>query len=1210
MIYFLWGMAIRLLLRILVIIVLFAAGAGLALLQVPYVQRTLFEWGMQQWEAHKGIHLEVEEFYGFPPFYITAKEVTYVEDGTPWIYSPQVSVSFSPLELLLKRIVFTRMTVEDPVILRRVAKETEPTPSNWSLHFNNVEVRNLHVGRDLLDILPDNTFSRKVKSLPVLNVEGTASIYFAVNEWSVDALVFEGENETYLHLYGKKNLSPAELAIDFKFEEDKRGGLFASLAFPHPTLDLKGDASLSGNFQTWRKLFNEQIAHAPPLTGSVSLEGTGSENPLISPLKITSKVALSGERSLVFAGLKLELPFFSSEGTLALSPTLQIKQGQFNTELNLLPLGKKEGWDLEGSLKGTLFLEGSFPEPKLSLEFNEQAFSLHKEQVILHAMKLALSGPLEKVQGEISLRAEYQGEQAHLESKLQWQDTDLHLAHLQVESSVGELAGDLTILTSERLLKGRLEGRWKEIYKIASAFGYPYSGSLQMALSFQPEKEPNSDAFLQGSKGSLILHNTQISPLKADLLSFDFDLVALPSFPYFRGKLDAGTKRLRWRCFEIEEAFFSTGLDPQQEQNPYHFQLSGKRDRTFAIQGSGLWKTPTLSTNELVGHLDKFSVEMENSQFLLAQPTAFQLGINSFSLTSFELLLSDSHQKTQQGNLFFTISKTEKALNSNWEANDIPLALVHELCPGFHLTGFLSGHGKLETSRGNVIGKSEFLFTELNSTEIPLSSPVDLSLSINLTPSELSLFGESLSANQPFGSLFLTTPLTFDASTLTPTFKEPAPLKGKVSFSGRVGPAATFFLEDRHRVSGNVDLAMDIAGTLDEPQLIGRANFTNGQYESLQTGFTLKDISFLLEGKGNELILKNLSANMGPSKTLQGEGLLHLNIPNHFPYWLKLRPDNLTLFQNDFANVSIKGAVSLEGDLQSAVLKGDITFSEVDISIPKKLPTILPELEVTYLDENGRPYIPLVKVEEKQTPSRYPITLDISAKSRGSLFLKGRGLDSEWRGSLQATGSVYEPIIHGVFKIKRGTFELAGKQMRITQGTLTLNGTPQQASVSVQAEKQLDNVKVYASLKGPVKNPQLNLYSSPDLPRAEIVSLFLFNKHTANISAAEGLQLVQTLNTLSGAEGSTNIIGNIQRVVGIDRLNVDSTLVEETGERHYLVHAGKYIFKGVLLSFNKCINSAHQSLGLEFGLIRNVKLEAELSADGQSMISLKWQYDY
>jgi hypothetical protein len=389
---------IKLLLRILILTVVFLAGALIAVLQVPYVQRSLFVWGMEQWEKNKGIHIEAEEFYGFPPFYITAKEVTYVEDGVPWIYAPKVSVSFSPLELLFKQIVFTRITIEDPVIFRRIAKEMDVnTPSNWALHFNNVEVRNLRLGKDLLDILPQNLFSERVKALPLLDLEGSAFVYFKTNEWSVDANVFEGDTKTALHLYGKKELFPTTLAISLNFEEDRRGGLFARLALPHPTLDVKGEAKLEGDFRTWKKLFNEQLPNFSPLTGSITLEGTGKESPLLGPIRISSHTTLSGERALLLTNLNLHSPLLSAEGILDLSPTLQIKQGLFDTELSLAPLAKKQNGNLEGSLKGKFSLAGSFPDPMLLWELNEQSFTFHKEQILLHAMKLAFKGTVDKI---------------------------------------------------------------------------------------------------------------------------------------------------------------------------------------------------------------------------------------------------------------------------------------------------------------------------------------------------------------------------------------------------------------------------------------------------------------------------------------------------------------------------------------------------------------------------------------------------------------------------------------------------------------------------------------------------------------------------------------------------------------------------------------------------------------------------------------------
>ena len=59
----------------------------------------------------------------------------------------------------------------------------------------------------------------------------------------------------------------------------------------------------------------------------------------------------------------------------------------------------------------------------------------------------------------------------------------------------------------------------------------------------------------------------------------------------------------------------------------------------------------------------------------------------------------------------------------------------------------------------------------------------------------------------------------------------------------------------------------------------------------------------------------------------------------------------------------------------------------------------------------------------------------------GKVFVRGNGLNSEWAGQLQVTGSPEAPIVSGSLRPIRGGFSFAGKSFSLRSGSVQFDGT-------------------------------------------------------------------------------------------------------------------------------------------------------------------------
>ena len=233
------------------------------------------------------------------------------------------------------------------------------------------------------------------------------------------------------------------------------------------------------------------------------------------------------------------------------------------------------------------------------------------------------------------------------------------------------------------------------------------------------------------------------------------------------------------------------------------------------------------------------------------------------------------------------------------------------------------------------------------------------------------------------------------------------------------------------------------------------------------------------------------------------------------------------------------------------------------------------------------------------------VALDIIIEMPGRVFVRGRGLDSEWGGRLSVQGTSAEPLVSGEVKVVRGQLSVVGKPFKLKEGKVTLpKAAGSEPQLDVTAVNEGKDLIVTANLSGPPSKLDLELTSVPELPRDEIISRVLFGKSAASLSAAEAAQLALALNDL--ASGSdTDLLGLARRTVGVDVLRVQTT---EEGAA--AVEAGKYVTEDIYVGVEQGTTTESSTAEVEIELTPNITLESEVTGTGASKSGVRFQWDY
>ena len=309
---------------------------------------------------------------------------------------------------------------------------------------------------------------------------------------------------------------------------------------------------------------------------------------------------------------------------------------------------------------------------------------------------------------------------------------------------------------------------------------------------------------------------------------------------------------------------------------------------------------------------------------------------------------------------------------------------------------------------------------------------------------------------------------------------------------------------------------------------------------------------------------------------------------------------NLHLLRFNTIDCYLTGPLYITGNSKSALAEGNLTVSYATIRIPDHLPYDLPQLPVTFI--NRPPYL---NDEQISSASIFPLHIDLELTAEQDVHVEGKGLSSEWEGSVRLTGTNTTVAANGSLSLLSGQYLFSGKIFKLTDGEIAFNDKPTpSAYLNLSGELGLSDMEVTAQLRGPLTSPQLTFQSNPHMPTSSILARILFNKDISDISHPEALQLANTLMSLSGGAGP-DVLEAIRKRIGVDRLTI---VPAKEGSDQIAVQIGKYLTKGVLITLSQSATSSQVIVEVE--LKKGFIFQAETQEEEEGKFSLKWRKSY
>lgn len=754
----------------------------------------------------------------------------------------------------------------------------------------------------------------------------------------------------------------------------------------------------------------------------------------------------------------------------------------------------------------------------------------------------------------------------------------VEVSGLTAETAGLRLTGDVTADLATSLVSGRATLTAPDLGPAAQLAGLDMTGGANARIVL------NDDGRSQSANVDLTARNIKSQGLAINAISINADVAMTGDRPRIRADIDITD--VSGPGFRIDTA--TLGADGPPDATAVSLDAVGRLAKPFTltmratagVDGAG----PNATIRTIDARLDGTPVRLNREA--------------TFAVRDGETL-ADIDLAVGEGRLSAQTTLSSDRIRATVDASTLPVALARMVMDDVTLKGVIGVEADIDLSSardGATLGidVSNLTMTRAGGRSTPdLTMDADATLMAGLLEITASIHG---AVERPF-RLAAVIPVDRRAGTGWPQPVPDGALRGTLSWTGDIGEIEPMIPVSGHRIGGAASIDFDLAGTVADPAVSGTAAIENGTYENLLSGTHLTNIQAAIAGSAGGTITIDATAADGGNGTLHLTGDVNPFDDQGLQADATLSLANLRVVRRDEADAAVSGDVTTAVRGSGGLVTGALTIDPVEIRLLNTLPASVPTLDV--IEETAD--APAAANTDEVDPIILDLDVKVSIPRRA--FVRGRGVDSEWRGDVAITGTSQKPVVNGVIRAVRGQASVFGKVFKITKGDVTLDGAPDPDPIlDVAATTTANGLDISLNVTGRVSEPELGFSSSPPLPQDEVLSQLLFGKRAGELGPAEALALADAVQTLRSGDGGA--VDRIRNATGLDVLRASG------GEDGPSVTAGKYVADGVFVGVNQGAAPGSSQATVEVELTDTISVESAAGANADTSLGVNWKLDY
>jgi translocation and assembly module TamB len=370
---------------------------------------------------------------------------------------------------------------------------------------------------------------------------------------------------------------------------------------------------------------------------------------------------------------------------------------------------------------------------------------------------------------------------------------------------------------------------------------------------------------------------------------------------------------------------------------------------------------------------------------------------------------------------------------------------------------------------------------------------------------------------------------------------------------------------------GNVDLDFTIAGRLRAPRLAGHARLEDGKLDFYQANLRLRDLRADLSLDDTSLAIE--AEGKAGEGTMQVDGKLGWR-SRQLHGEMTLRGENLLL-----ADVP-EARVNASPDLRFVIGDGRASVTgRVVVPSARIAPADTAGAVLASADEQ------VVSPDDMEGPGKLLVTTDVSVTLEDKVAVRAYGLRGNVKGTVRMQSAPREgTVASGELEVVDGVYKAYGRELEVERGRLLFTGGPvSDPGVDLRATRDLPGYEVGVIARGPLRRPQLTLFSEPSLPQYQIASMLIVGRTSIQ---GDGEGEFDSSDVTEG--GGAFLAGQLGKYVGLDEVGV--TQDADTGTELVI---GKYLTPRLFVSYGISLVEEINTLKLRYTLDDRWTLSAE-----------------
>ncbi|MEH6471448.1 MAG: translocation/assembly module TamB domain-containing protein [Halopseudomonas sp.] len=950
---------------------------------------------------------------------------------------------------------------------------------------------------------------------------------------------------TSLQAQGTLEGAPAELgetALTFKLEADNQSLQLEQIRLQRPLSD--SDVTISGRISNWQ--------HRP------DFDLTGNWKNLRYPLDGVADFSSPVGRYQVNGNLdrfklSLDAPLRSPH-----SPDLQLtlngtasQQGfeQFQL-LGQLPRGQLEisgklGW--QPHLSWGLLVNATGVDP--ALLYPEWPGLIHLDASTQGQYKEHLNVDIDIQQ----LDGELKGELFDSHAGLSYFDNVLQLHQLELQSN------QLTLLASG-VMDDQLHFNYQLDARRLDTLLPELSGQLHAEGSLQGT--PSAPVAI----ASMTAHKLQYQDSRVENLSLQLD-VDLSGQQHSQLQLEADRlshQQLSWDHLNVT-------ADGSASQHQFELKLQGG-DINMDLTASG-----AANETHWKGQLTELALHGEDiGAWALHNPVAAELSSTHSQLSALCLNQHKGDAKLCAQATWQPAGTTLAELN----LQGLPLPfLAPWLPPETEISGLLYSTAKLSMEPNSTPTFTLDARTETGSIQLIEQA------TLTLQQFQLSANGDQQGVD---GKLELTIPEINAHLSSSLQIAQPdqigsgqSPIKGQLDLQVEELAIISQLFPELSQVKGHIDGKLELSGELQSPRIIGHLELNNAEMEIPALGTRLESVEIKLDSQAEhpETMTFRGQAHSG-SGALQLDGQLQLS---NQQLDLQLSGQNFEAIATDTATIQVSPQLTLSLSPELSRLSGQVTIPWARLTPPDLSNAVSSSRDAKILQQQR---------QAKAIASTFEADLDLILGD--DVQAKGFGFEGNLKGKIRLQeDSIRATRASGDIEIESGIYEIYGQELNIERGRFVYTGgAVDNPGLDLKVLREIDTVKVGATIGGDLREPKIQLLSEPTMPDASVLSYLLLGRAPGNTESNEQTMMLRAALAL-GAGGSNKLAERLTSTLRLDELKIDTGNEAEDAA----LYIGKYLSPKIYVRYGVGLMVPDNSLFLRYTLDEQWKLESQSSSE-------------